>query len=136
MKKPPANKTSDVFKPIKPSLDGDLRLNNVQLLPTDLDMTKALVIVILLAAAVRLAPSCSDLWASYVQRHGTPPHSKKGSGDSVTGAAHGATQQTEHRAENAKPKVGGRKENQPPITVSARKTRRRRCFIWTRRIHT
>ena len=118
MNNPPANKTSDVFRPIKPSLDGDLRLNNVQLLPTNLDIAKALVFVIMLAAAVRLAPDFRDLWASYVQRHGRPPHSKRNSQDSATGAAHGPTQQTEHRAEGAKPKVDGPKKNPPSITVS------------------
>jgi hypothetical protein len=114
MKNPPTYKN----KPVKRHSGGDLDPYIVQLLPTHLDIAKAIVVVATLAACARVAPRCRNFWASHIEKHESSPQSSTGSVDSFAGSAHDSAHQTKDRTEGTEQEVGELTDNQPSIAVS------------------
>ena len=112
------NPTTYNNQPIKRQSVGDLAPYIVQLMPTHLDIVKAVVVVVTLAACTRVAPRCRDLWASHIEKHESSPQSTNGSVNSFAGSAHDSANQTEDITEGTEQKVGVLTDNQPSITVS------------------
>jgi len=90
-----------------------------QLLPTSLDIAKAVVVVIMLATAVRVAPHCAQAWRHYVRKHERFQSTHIVPGTPAVDAEYGSARQTEKRDENSQPEGEGREASRPSITVRA-----------------